>query len=226
MSIRVDSSPLIAGAVVVGDPGHGVLGSQVPSAGEAGPGYMYDVLDLPDDNDKEVRGLITRFPTEGTLYAYEDSSFVYDGATDSFEFQLYVDGVPRGDEVTVYLVVGGGASVEPTVAQSVSIAYDPLVSATPSVATVNPTAALSISIAHDPAIETQAGDVVIHPTAARSFSVAYDPMVKGGVNITIPTAASVSQAYDPVVRIGFPRSVRRIIRQGQYITRLSFQGRI
>jgi hypothetical protein len=119
-----------------------------------------------------------------------------------------------------------GALVEPTVAQSVSTAYDPVVSATPSVATVNPTAAVSISIAYDPTIETEAGTAIIYPDTARSFSVAYDPMVRGGVNITIPSASSVSQAYDPVVRIGLPRQVRRIIRQGQHITRLSFQGRI
>lgn len=34
MSVRVDSSSLITGAVVVGDPGLGVLAEAVPSTGE------------------------------------------------------------------------------------------------------------------------------------------------------------------------------------------------
>ena len=106
MSIRVDSSSLIAGAVVVGDPGLGVLAEAVPSTGEHGAGYLYDSLEFPADNGKEVRGFITRWPTLGTLVAYEDSGFEYDGASDSFEFQMYVDGLPVGAPQTVTLVIG------------------------------------------------------------------------------------------------------------------------
>ena len=111
MSIRVDSSPLITGAVVVGDPGLGVLAEAVPSTGEHGAGYLYDSLEFPADSGKEVRGLITTWPTLGTLTAFEDSSFEYDGPTDSFAFQMYVDGVAVGTPQTVTVTVGATTSV-------------------------------------------------------------------------------------------------------------------
>ena len=105
MSIRVDTSPLIFGAVVVGVPGLGVLAEAVSSTGEHGAGYLYDSLEFPADNGKEVRGLITTWPTLGTLTAFEDSSFEYDGASDTFAFQMYVDGQPVGAPQTVTLVI-------------------------------------------------------------------------------------------------------------------------
>ena len=110
MSIRVDSSSLITGAVVVGVPGLGVLAEQVPSTGEHGAGYLYASLEFPADNGKEVRGLITTWPTLGTLTAFEDSSFEYDGPTDSFAFQMYVDGVAVGAPQTVTVTVGAAAA--------------------------------------------------------------------------------------------------------------------
>ena len=110
MSIRVDSSSLIAGAVVVGVPGLGVLAELVPSTGEHGAGYLYASLEFPADNGKEVRGLITTWPTLGTLTAFEDSSFEYDGPTDTFAFQMYVDGVATGTPQTVTVTVGAGGA--------------------------------------------------------------------------------------------------------------------
>ena len=109
MSIRVDSSSLISGAVVVGDPGLGVLAESVPSTGEHGAGYLYDSLE-PADTGKEVRGLITTWPTLGTLTAFEDSSFEYDGASDTFAFQMYVDGAAVGTPQTVTVTVGAAAA--------------------------------------------------------------------------------------------------------------------
>lgn len=106
MSIRVDSSTLITGSVVVGAPGLGVLAELVPSTGEHGAGYLYPSLELPADAGKEVRGLITTWPTLGTLTAFEDSSFEYDGASDTFAFQMYVDGQPVGTPQTVTIAVG------------------------------------------------------------------------------------------------------------------------
>ena len=110
MSIRVDSSSLITGAVVVGVPGLGVMAELVPSTGEHGAGYLYASLEFPADNGKEVRGLITTWPTLGTLTAFEDSSFEYDGPTDSFAFQMYVDGVATGSPQTVTVTVGAAAA--------------------------------------------------------------------------------------------------------------------
>lgn len=105
MTIRVDSSPLIPGSVVVGTPGLGVLGSAIPSTGDSGPGYAYEDL-IAGDDTKEIRGLIVSWPTNGTLYAYEDTSFIYDGSSDTFQYQLYVDGVARGSVVTHDLLIG------------------------------------------------------------------------------------------------------------------------
>ncbi len=111
MAIRVDTSSWIPGAILVGDTGFGVLGSEVPSTGDNGAGYLYNDLTLPDDASKEVCGRITTWPSAGTLYAYEDSSFTFTGAPDgsySFEYQLYVDGVATDDPVPVTLNVGEG----------------------------------------------------------------------------------------------------------------------
>lgn len=104
-SHRFDA-PLIANAHVFGDGGLGVLAEAIASSGEHGPGYAFGSLSLPADNGKEIRGLITRWPTNGTLIAYEDTSFSYEGSDDSFDWQLYVDGVAVGSPVTVTLDLG------------------------------------------------------------------------------------------------------------------------
>ena len=109
MSIRVASSSWIAGAVVIGDPGFGVLAETIPSTGEHGPGYAYPSLEFPTDAGKEIAGRVTTWPTLGTLVAYEDTSFTYDGASDTFAFQLYADGVTVGTPQTVTITVGGTA---------------------------------------------------------------------------------------------------------------------
>jgi hypothetical protein len=99
MSVRVDTASLIAGAVVVGDRGLGVLGSDVPSTGTNGPGYLYNDLTLPADANKEVRGLIITPPSAGTFFAYEDSGFTLADApngTYTFTYRLFEDGVDKG----------------------------------------------------------------------------------------------------------------------------------
>lgn len=121
MSIRVSSTSLIAGAIVVGDPGLGVLAENVPSTGDAGAGYAYAYLSLPADNGKEVRGLIVTPPSAGTLTAYEDTSFVF-GAPDgeyTFDWRLFVDGVDGGLK-TETLAIGDSAPAAITGAMSVT----------------------------------------------------------------------------------------------------------
>ena len=122
MSIRVDTSSLITGSVVVGVPGLGVLAEQVPSTGEHGAGYLYASLEFPADAGKEVRGLITTWPTLGTLTAFEDSSFEYDGVSDTFAFQMYVDGVAVGTPQTVTVTVGAGATYNDSISESTTLA--------------------------------------------------------------------------------------------------------
>ena len=127
MSMRVSATPLIANSLIVGDSGLGVLAENVPSTGENGPGYLYNDLDLPADNGKEVRGEIVVWPSAGTLAANEDSSFEFTGAPDgaySFQYQLYVDGVLTGTPATVDLIVGGSTTVIATLAGIGVSAFD------------------------------------------------------------------------------------------------------
>jgi hypothetical protein len=96
----------------IGDLGFGVLGSEIAATGDNGPGYAYNDLSLPADANKEVCGQITTWPSAGTLFAYEDTSFTFSGAPDgtyTFQYQLYVDGVATGSPATVTLTVGGSA---------------------------------------------------------------------------------------------------------------------
>jgi hypothetical protein len=109
--IRFDNTPLIDGAIVLGTPLIGVLAEDIPSEGENGGGYAYPSLEFPEDSGKYIRGFITRFPTNGTLLAYEDTSFEYDGLSDTFDFQLYIDGVPTGSPQLVTLSIGGASNV-------------------------------------------------------------------------------------------------------------------
>lgn len=110
MSIRVDTVSLISGAIVCGNRGLGVIGSLIPASGDHGPGYTYNDLSLPADNTKEICGRVTTWPTGGALTAYEDTSFEYSGATDTFQYQLYVDGVAVGYPATVTLQVGAATA--------------------------------------------------------------------------------------------------------------------
>lgn len=76
LSVRTDSSPLLAGAVVVGGTGHGVLGSAVPSTGDDGPSLIYPSLGLPYDATVEVRVVVTAMSSGVTAQINEDGSGV------------------------------------------------------------------------------------------------------------------------------------------------------
>ncbi|MCW5666523.1 MAG: hypothetical protein KIT35_22045 [Piscinibacter sp.] len=71
---------LIAGKNRFGQGGGGVLGSQVPSAGDQGPGLIYSSLDGAPDMTKEYWFLVTTPPSSGTLFVDWDSSFLLTGA--------------------------------------------------------------------------------------------------------------------------------------------------
>lgn len=110
MSLRIDSTEWISGAMLIGETGGGVIGSLIPSSGDNGAGYAYNDLSLPADNTKEICGRITTWPSAGTLTAYEDTSFTFTGAADgtySFAYQIYVDYAATGSPTTVTLTVGG-----------------------------------------------------------------------------------------------------------------------
>lgn len=108
MSLRIDASELIAGALVIGDTGLGVRGDAVPSVGDAGPAPLYNDITLPADAAAEVRALILTLPSAGTLTVNEDSSFTFAGAPDgvyTWTYRAFKDGVSLGDN-TVTLTVG------------------------------------------------------------------------------------------------------------------------
>ena len=108
MSIRVDTSSWITGAIVVGNRGLCILADNVPATGDAGASFLFNDIALPADSGKEVCGRITSWPASGTLTAYEDGSFEFAGAADgnyTFQYSLLVDGVSQGTG-TVSLQVG------------------------------------------------------------------------------------------------------------------------
>lgn len=101
MSVRF-GPPLIAGAVVYGVPGLGVLGSVIratTATGNHGPGLLYNDWDSSADDAKEFRALVETPPVAGVLNVREDGSFTLTGAPDgaySLVYRLFVDGVDLG----------------------------------------------------------------------------------------------------------------------------------
>lgn len=109
---RIDTSPFYADTLLIGDPGFGLLGSQIAATGDDGPGYLYNDISLPADADKEISGEIVTWPLHGELFADEDGSFIYTPdtgyvGTDSFEYQLRVEGETVGSPTLVTLTVVG-----------------------------------------------------------------------------------------------------------------------
>ncbi len=108
MSLRIDINDLFTSSVVIGNTGLGVLAEDIPSTGDSGASFLYNDLNFPADNGKEIRGEITTFPSSGTFFAYEDGSFEFSGAADGrydFTYQLKKDGVTSAT-YTVTLTVG------------------------------------------------------------------------------------------------------------------------
>lgn len=93
MSLRIDTSEWISGALVIGEMGLGVLGADIPSSGTNGAGILYNDISLPSEAADEFRMLVTSVPAGGTIFFWEDSSFqtfgyadgVYSGGYDGFK---------------------------------------------------------------------------------------------------------------------------------------------
>lgn len=100
--------------LVVGFGGWGVLGADLPTGGE-NPALGREWGEFPADDDAEFWIVVTRQPVNGTFEMQPDTSWEYDGTTDYFEAQLYLDNVAEGTAQRVDLVVGGvSAAVEGT----------------------------------------------------------------------------------------------------------------
>jgi hypothetical protein len=110
-SLRIDTVEPIAGALVVGDTGLGILGSEIPSSGTHGPGFAYDsVLLQPSYAGKEYRATISSMPANLSLLATETTAFTATGpdGTHVVSWSLYEDGALVGS--TSFSVTFGATS--------------------------------------------------------------------------------------------------------------------
>ena len=155
MSLRVDSTPLIPSSLIVGGAGLGVLAENIPSAGTNGPGYVFDSLDLPSDNGKEIIGRIVTTPALGDFFAYEDTSFEFLNAPDgvhTFTFDVYEDGVFVPPTSTATITIGDAAVIVAATLGTTSLsAFDAtVISGAPSI--INATLGASSVTAFDATI--------------------------------------------------------------------------
>lgn len=108
MSLRIDNTEWISGALVIGDTGGGVLAQNLALTGDNGAGYLSDDVTLPADNGKEICGRITTWPAGLSLFAYEDGSVIASAADGIYvaQYQLYVDYVPTGSPTNLTFTFG------------------------------------------------------------------------------------------------------------------------
>lgn len=95
---RTDNTSLIPGCAVTGDRGLGVLGRNISSVvGPQGTSPLYDSLDLPADNDVEVRWRVHTWPMlGGVLRLTEDGKLYYAGPPDTCVIESYKGPVSQG----------------------------------------------------------------------------------------------------------------------------------
>lgn len=111
MSTRVDTLSLIPGSTVCGHRGLGVLGSTIlltTSDGDNGPGILYNDVESGDEG-KEFRAFVSS-PPNG-IFINEDGSFVYDGPSSTFNYELFVDGVSQGFTSVTITTAGESGSL-------------------------------------------------------------------------------------------------------------------
>lgn len=100
---RVDTVPWIPGSCLVGNTGLGVNVQDIPVTGPDGPPFGLPDLEAEDEN-AEVRWLVLTWPSDGTLDAREDGSFIFSGAppgTYYFYVEAYLRGARRGTKIVV-----------------------------------------------------------------------------------------------------------------------------
>ena len=94
--------PLIAGCCIVGVTSLGILGSLIPETG-----FGFPDLDLPGDATAEVRWVIVRWPSAGTLEVLEDSSWYFHDAPDGryfFDAECFKSGRSYGVKRVILLI--------------------------------------------------------------------------------------------------------------------------
>lgn len=134
MSLRIDTTEWISGALLIGETGGGIIAQNLAVTGDNGTGYLFNDVALPADNGKEICGRITTWPVGLTLYAYEDGSVIASAADGIYtaQYQLYVDYVATGSPVNLTFTFGAAgvqvaaAWVEGSEAVSIAITAAPL----------------------------------------------------------------------------------------------------
>lgn len=109
MSVRVDTSSLISGAVVCGNRGLGDTGFTIrttTATGSNGPGLIYPSLDGTNDDTDEFMFRITTPPSSGTLFVDEPGSFSFSAPDGSYSLigDLYKNGTNLGSITFVFNV--------------------------------------------------------------------------------------------------------------------------
>ena len=206
MSMRVDSTPLISSSLIVGVAGLGVLAENIPSTGTNGPGYVYDSLDLPADNGKEIIGRIVTTPVLGDFFAYEDTSFEFLNAPDgahTFTFDVYEDGVFVPPTSTATITIGGAAVIVAATLGTTSLsAFDAtIISGAPTV--VNATLGASSITAFDATITYSAG-VTVNAYLATSSIAAYPATITYSVPVIVSASLGTTtlQAFNATISTG------------------------
>lgn len=182
MSLRIDTTEWIAGALVIGETGLGVLAQNIPATGDYGAGFAFGDLVFPADTGKEVCGRVTSFPAAGKLFAYEDTSFYFIDAPDgaySFAYTLYEDGVSQGS-ATVSLIVGGAVA-------GMALTLAPAVFA--GSATGSPMGTFALTLDES----TFAGSVISNPTSpTAAMDLALEDALFAGESVSNPTVTQTT----------------------------------
>lgn len=114
MSLRIDTSEWISGALVIGETGLGVRGDAVPSTGTHGAGILYNDITLPGEAADEFRALLLSVPAGGTFFMWEDSSFTatgYPDGTYNGTYEGFKNGVSYGTATYSFTIGAAGATI-------------------------------------------------------------------------------------------------------------------
>lgn len=178
MTVRVDSSPLISNSVVIGVAGLGIRGEDLPTDGQDGNSILFELADLPAENDVEFRMLVTSQPSVGTLTTFEDGSFIWDapvGTSDSFTVEWFKDGVTQGSETINVTIGASGLDLEPNLAVTNSVALNPALQFGGGLS-LEPNIAVTHSISNNPLL-TYNGGLELEPSIVQTFSEALRPIL-------------------------------------------------
>lgn len=107
MTLRIATTSLISGKLVIGVRGLGIRGDAIPSSGGSGASILYNDISLPSEAADEFRAQITSRPSGGTIFFFEDGSFIASGYADgsySGGYTGYKNGTSYGSSTYTFVV--------------------------------------------------------------------------------------------------------------------------